>query len=179
MLAFSIADKPQITRIYQEQAQKLFRYGYTVLHDEAEAADMVQQSVLEFMEIYHRLPVMSEDKLRGYLFIVMRNNLYDACAKRKKSVFLEDISAKVQEGESVEDIVLGNISAEIIRNGIGKLPPRYAAYIQLAYLDELDKPLIADILKVKPDSLRMMDVRAKRCLKEICEKELEVITDAR
>lgn len=178
MLAFETSDKPKIVRIYQTQCAKLYRYSFSVLHDEADAADVVQQSILEFLEIFHRLPPMSDDKLRGYLFAITRNNVYDICAKRNKTISLDDQFADAQAQENVEEIVLGNISAQTIRYCIEKLPPRYAAYIKLTYLDALDKDIVAAFLKVKPNSLRMMDVRAKRYLKELCRKELEVIPDA-
>lgn len=174
LAAFTIADRPKIEQIYQAQAQRLWKYAYSILREDEAAADVVQQSALEFMEIFHKLTTLSEDQLRGYLFAIMRNNVYDVCKQRKKVIPMEDIFLEAAE-DDVENIVLGNLTAEQIRKCISEIPPRYATYIQLTYLDELDKDVVASVLKVKTDSLRMMDVRAKRYLKRIFDKKLEVI----
>lgn len=174
LIAFAAADKPKIEQIYQTQMKALWKYAYSILRNDAEAQDVVQQSALEFMEIYHKIETLEISRLRGYLFIILRNNVYDACKSRKRMIPTEDVFLELQGKENAEEIALGNLTARQIRACIGELPPKYAAYIQLTYLEELDKPIIAKMLKVKPDSLRMIDVRAKRYLKDLCEKRLVV-----
>ena len=78
------------------------------------------------------------------------------------------------EQMDAEEIVIGRVSAEVMYRKISELPPRYGAYIQMAYLDKLDPAIIAKVLKVKQDSLRMLGYRARKMLAELCQAESEV-----
>ena len=78
------------------------------------------------------------------------------------------------EQMNAEEIVIGRVSAEVMYRKISELPPRYGAYIQMAYLDKLDPVVIAKVLKVKQDSLRMLGYRARKMLAELCQAESEV-----
>lgn len=179
MLTFTIEDKPLIEKVYGETVQALRKYAYSRLNDAQLAADVVQQSVLDFMESFHNISFLSEEKLRGYLYKITVNNVYDVLRVRSRQAAAEDISACSELPEralSTEDFVLGQIGAQEIRRNIEKLQPRYALYLQMKYVDELDAAQIAKVLKVKPDSLRMLEYRAKRHLKQILEESETMAT---
>ena len=150
VLAFTAEDRPLIERIYLSKSPALRKLAYRYLKDEQAAADVVQQSALDFMEIFHTLTYVSESKLCGYLYIITKNNIFDVLGKN------------------------GRVSAEVMYRKISELPPRYGAYIQMAYLDKLDPAIIAKVLKVKQDSLRMLGYRARKMLAELCQAESEV-----
>ena len=61
-----------------------------------------------------------------------------------------------------------------MKKAIRHLPPRYGSYLQMVYLDKLDREVVARALGVKPDSLRMIDVRAKKLLKALLLRGEEV-----
>lgn len=172
MLAFTAEDKPLIETIYEEKALSLRKYAYGVLKNEQDAADAVQQSALDFMEIFHTLAYISKSKLCGYLFIITRNNVYDTYNEKRKIVPLDDIF-ELPEQIDVEEVALRHITAQELRQDIERLPPKYASYLQLRYLEQLDRNLIARVLKVKPDSLRMIDVRAKKMLLKLQEEKVK------
>ena len=68
VLAFTAEDRPLIERIYLSKSPALRKLAYRYLKDEQAAADVVQQSALDFMEIFHTLTYVSESKLCGYLY---------------------------------------------------------------------------------------------------------------
>ena len=77
VLAFTAEDRPLIERIYLSKSPALRKLAYRYLKDEQAAADVVQQSALDFMEIFHTLTYVSESKLCGYLYIITKNNIFD------------------------------------------------------------------------------------------------------
>ena len=82
--------------------------------------------------------------------------------------------------ENAEDIAVGNLTLDEIRHCIAGLKPQYGDYIRMRYVDELDDEVIAEFLSVKPSSLRMIAVRARRALCEACVKKgIEVNTHGR
>ncbi len=173
MLAFAVEDRPLIARIYESKKELLGRYAYSVLKDEQEAADVVQQSVLDFMEAFHRLSHLSEDKLCGYLFSITRNNVYDEC-KRRNKLFPSEWMIDEADPIDTEEVALTRVGIEDMKKAIRHLPPRYGSYLQMVYLDKLDREVVARALGVKPDSLRMIDVRAKKLLKALLLRGEEV-----
>ncbi len=125
------------------------------------------------MEIFHTLTCVSESKLCGYLYIITKNNIFDILGKNGRELPTETLENRAEQ-MNAEEIVIGRVSAEVMYRKISELPPRYGAYIQMAYLDKLDPVVIAKVLKVKQDSLRMLGYRARKMLAELCQAESEV-----
>ena len=125
------------------------------------------------MEIFHTLTYVSESKLCCYLYIITKNNIFDVLGKNGREFPAETLENHAEQMDA-EEIVIGRVSAEVMYRKISELPPRYGAYIQMAYLDKLDPAIIAKVLKVKQDSLRMLGYRARKMLAELCQAESEV-----
>lgn len=160
--------------VYHRMEAKLWGYALRVLRDEQLAAGVVQQSALDLFESFRGLSHLSDDKLCGYLYVITRNNVMDAVKRQKRETpftVLGEEEAERQADGGVEELVLKRLELEALRRAVSRLPERYAQYIRMTYLDELDRRTVARLLKVKPDSLRMMDLRARRLLKTLIEQE--------
>ena len=105
--------------------------------------------------------------------IITKNNIFDVLGKNGREFPAETLENHAEQMDA-EEIVIGRVSAEVMYRKISELPPRYGAYIQMAYLDKLDPAIIAKVLKVKQDSLRMLGYRARKMLAELCQAESEV-----
>ena len=74
----------------------------------------------------------------------------------------------------VEEFVFGQHGAQTLQSKIEQLPPRYAMYIEMAYLDKCPSESIATALNVKEESLRTIAYRARRMLSDLCKEESEM-----
>ena len=98
-----------IERIYLSKSPALRKLAYRYLKDEQAAADVVQQSALDFMEIFHTLTYVSESKLCGYLYIITKNNIFDVLGKNGREFPAETLE---NHAEQMDAEALGAALAE-------------------------------------------------------------------
>ncbi len=173
MLAFAPEDRPLIERIYEMNEGVLRKFVFQRLKDEELTKDVVQEIAKNFMEAFDSLTYLSERKLRGYLY---RMALYTVLDLQKQLNHEIPIS-ELRDDEfvfDVEEFVFGQHGAQTLQSKIEQLPPRYAMYIEMAYLDKCPSESIATALNVKEESLRTIAYRARRMLSDLCKEESEM-----
>lgn len=172
----------RLDQIVTDNQKLMYQIAYTRLRKKEDVDDVVQQAAVMFTKQYYKYEYYkdkTDDEMRRLLAQITR---------RRVSVFLRDEGRRMgridQSGiepadipwdNALEDIVFGRIGAEMIRNTIRELPEEYATYLYLSTEMGLSPENIADVLQVKPNSLRMIACRARKMLREACEsKGLEV-----
>lgn len=170
MLAFAPEERPLIERVYVKHEATLRKFALRHLQDEEKVKEVIQDSAIKFMEIFHTLTYISEEKLYSYLYSIVRDRTLGAKRKSSPEVPLDALS----EWDCVldtEELVIGRLNAEALFRKIQSLPPRYGTYLIMAYLDKLPEEQIAKYMGVKPGSLRMVAHRAKKLLARLCGEE--------
>lgn len=171
-----------LDQIVTDNQKLMYQIAYTRLKKKEDVDDVVQQAAIMFTKQYYKYEYYkdkTDDEMRRLLAQITR---------RRVSVFLRDEgrrmgwidqssmeSADIPWDDSLEEIVFGKIGAEMIRDTIRELPEEYATYLYLSAELGLSPENIADVLQVKPSSLRMIAYRARKMLRAACEsKGLEV-----
>lgn len=170
MPALSSEDCARISRIFLAKRDLIYRYARRYLKDEQLIEDVVQDAAECFSRNYERIAYMSEDALCGYLYGIAKNKVFKLSRRKSRFSPLHELE-NIPGPHNVEETVFGRIAAQEVFRHIEELPPHYAFFIKMAYLDGLEPALIARVLEVKPDSLRMIAHRAKKHLAELCRKE--------
>lgn len=100
----------------QETLNKLFRYGYSLTDNEADAYDLLQDSITRFMEDPSKQ--LSADEAVPYLRRMMRNKFIDQLRRNQRFPLegLETIDAQVsnEDAESLEKVVIAQQTLDII-----------------------------------------------------------------
>ena len=170
----------EIAALYAGNRVALLRRAYKYMNDWDAASDVVQTSMLKFIRMFGKLSRLTHQEKTGYLFTIVRHTAFEELKKKKHIVPAEDEWLSTFSDENAEDIAVGNLTLDEIRHCIAGLKPQYGDYIRMRYVDELDNEVIAEFLSVKPSSLRMIAVRARRALCEACVKKgIEVNTHGR
>lgn len=171
----------RLEKIFIDNMQGMYRFALSRMHDPEEAAEVVQTAALKFLTIFDEKSHIPDKKLRAYLFDIVdtrcKNHKRDD--KRRWNFAIRNIINFEPLTPPLEDQVFGKIDAEIIRECIEELPDEYAKYLRLSADPYITPKILAEILEVKPSSLRMIRSRARKMLKEACDaKGVEVAAGA-
>lgn len=140
-----------------------FASRYVVADGDA-IEDLVQDCFVKLLE--RRLRFDSEEYLRNYLYVAVRNNCLNSIQKNKLRA---RHSALVQQaGEQPEETSEEVFNTEVLRclmARIEELPLQCRQVIRLSYMDGLDNESIAGMLGLSVNTVRAQKMRGKKLLR--------------
>lgn len=140
-----------------EQYDKIYRYCYFKLHNAHLAEDITQETFLRFLEWDG---YREAGKPLAFLYTVARNLCIDEYRKKP----LEELPDEL-EAEDFSEQALRRVC---VQQTLAELPKEEQELLLLAYVNEVPKQILADMLGVSRYQLyrRLKEVREK------CEKKL-------
>lgn len=126
--------------------------------------DLVQDCFVKLLE--RKVTFESEDYLRNYLYVAVRNNCFNYLQKnrlveRHNEQVLQDAGREEDAGEEI-------FNAEVVRclvARIEELPPQCRQIIRMSYVEGLNNELVAERLNLSVNTVRAQKMRGKRLLK--------------
>lgn len=175
--------------IMQRCNQRLFRMARSVVGDDFEAEDVVQES---YMRAYKRLDTFRGDStLLTWLTSIVLNEARGRLRKRHTMVGLEQIDAAPDETHRVlqfpskfgnEDPAAAAARAQIrhlLEHAIDKLPPAFRTVYVMREIEECTVEETATQLAIKPETVKTRLHRARRLLRASLQGALAAtLTDA-
>lgn len=163
----------KLQEIYMTYYRDMFIKAYSILKDEHEAKDVIQDAILRISNNLDKIEDVKCKKTRSYLVIIVRNlsiNLYN---KRKNIALLEH--DEVNRLPNKEEILIEEhmISMDLNREIGAYLEGLYQPYkdiLTLKYYYDLDISEIAEVLAITENNVSVRLYRAKLSLKNIMEK---------
>lgn len=172
----------RLDKIFQDNIHDMYKFALSRMQDPDKADEVLQRASVKFLEIFDEKSHIPDDKLKTYLFdiIATRCKNYWRDDKRRLNFITRNIINFEPETPPLEDQIFGEIDAEIIQQCIRELPDEYEKFFRLSDDPDITPQMLAEILNVKPSSLRMIQSGARKLLKEACEaKGVEVTVGAK
>jgi RNA polymerase sigma factor (sigma-70 family) len=146
---------------------KLFRIATRFLND-ADAEDAVQET---FVRLWSRAGSLSEFKnIDGFALVVTRNLCIDRVkSKSYKTNELQDYN-EPPAAENPENSVLANDEIKMVRQAINSLPHLQRIVIHLRDMEGMEFEEMEEILKMKPNAIRVNLSRARKAVRQQIEK---------
>lgn len=155
-------DERDFTAAVDQHRDMLYRISYTVLHNNEDCADALQEAL---MRAWQRLYTLRDDtKFRGWMTRIVVNCSRDILRKRKVRLWelTEDIPAPQVEDMHLDEAL--QLLAEPLR-----LP------IVLHYMEGLSIKEIGEALRLSPGTVKNRMFRGRQKLAQILGKEEESI----
>lgn len=176
--SFLKGDDKSFAIIYQQFAPGLISFGYRFNVDHELVHDSLQEVFIDLYLKREKLDIKI-DKLRGYLFIALKNSILKKISKEKKLDLLDFEEGKNESLFEIEysfqdQLISKEISAEVktkLRNAISNLSSKQKEIIFLKFEEELTYPEISKILNITIDSARKQFYRAIKTLRELLDPE--------
>lgn len=164
-------DKEIYAQIIKRYQNKLIRYVKTLVSDDQQAADVVQQT---FIKAYINLQGFDiKRRFSSWIYRIAHNESMNILRKQKKEISLND-EIDYQTDDYLQDDV---VKEELKRNAnkcLAQVPVIYREPLSLFFLDGASYEEISDILRIPVGTVGTRINRGKAIMKKICEKKIKV-----
>jgi RNA polymerase sigma-70 factor (ECF subfamily) len=183
-------DGAALRLIMERHNRQLYRVARSVLRDDAEAEDVVQEAYLRAFT--HLEGFRGEARLATWLTRIALNEALERLRKRRPSVELQQIDAINEQGEARViylpsarqdgDPEAAAARAEIrrlIERAIDRLPDPFRIVFVLRDIEEMSIEATAGQLGLRPETVKTRLHRARRLLRQSLDRTLSsALTDA-
>jgi RNA polymerase sigma-70 factor (ECF subfamily) len=182
MARLAAGDDAALDDLMGRHAEAVLRYLVRLLHDEAEAEDVAQET---FVRVYlHRTKFNPRQKFTTWLYSIATNLARDRQRWRTRhpQVALEaengGVGGELKDvlpapGLSPAEAAQAGERAELVRHAVAALPEDLRSPLVLAEYEELAQAEIAEILNCSPKAVEMRIYRARNFLRAKLEKLLQ------
>lgn len=158
---YSLVDDEYIRHIVEENTPSMYRTAYSLLLNQADAEDAVQEAFVKFFEKKPRLN--DEEHTKAWLLRVTINlskNMLKAASRQELPV-TEDIPTEKEETDELLRCVM-------------MLPERYRSVIHLYYYEGYSIKETAAILKLPSATVGTWLARARNLLRKTLEGDVDL-----
>lgn len=151
--------------------QKLLRYVIYLIHDQASASDVVQDT---FIKTYQNLNGFNPKyKFSSWIYRIAHNEAMNAIKKDRH--IAHDIDTETAKEASYESTVMRDIDYAILKADVqlclDQLDAKYREVLMLQYYENMKYSDIADILHIPSATVGVRAARAKAKLRRLCEQK--------
>lgn len=153
--------------IIERYKNRLLRYAINLTRDGNHASHIVQDA---FIKAYINLNGFNvKKKFSSWIYRIVHNEAMNVLKKYKKEIPIPDDF----DFESEEDILKEfeqKETAAYVEKCLGLIPLMYSEPLSLYYLDEKSYEEISDILRIPMGTVAIRMNRAKKLMRNICQK---------
>jgi len=143
------------------RGQELVRLGFTVSGDYQRAEDLAQIALMQAFRSWRK--VRKADDPHHYVRRILINSYLSMTRRRS---FSEAPTAELDPQRTVPDHATGIVNSDDLWRALAALSARERVVLVLRYYQDLDDRTIADVLGIKPSSVRATASRALATLRK-------------
>lgn len=148
-------------RLMRNELQRMYRIAISMLQNEEDAADAIQETVLKCWQKIGQLK--QEAYFRTWLTRILINQCKDVLKSRKRYVSLDDFEVSDFPELVQEDSYFTNEWKEVL----GGLKEKYRIVMELYYVDGFSTKEIAEMLHITDMSVRSRLSRGRKQLEQL------------
>lgn len=161
------ADQELYALLVKRYENKLLRYATSLVKDEDRASDIIQES---FIKAFINLKGFNTNKsFSSWIYRIVHNEAINTIKKYQKEVKLpENIDFK--SNENIEEEFDKKEIVKKVQQCLKEIPIIYVEPITLFYIEEKSYEEISDILRLPMGTVATRINRAKKILRNLCQK---------
>lgn len=165
--------KKLVEEIYHKYKHLMYSVSYSVLHNAEDAEDAVHEAFVRIIKNISRVDGASQPKTRAFVVIIVKNISLDMLRRRSKTadIPLDELDSWADE-PSCEDEAIANVSVEVLKEALGRLPDNYYEILLLEAYYKCSTEELASLLGIGHENARSRLRRARLKLKSIL-KEMD------
>ncbi len=160
---------PDFEQLVSEYYQNLFRFAFSLVKNESEASDLVQETFLIWAQKGESLRDVS--KVKSWLFTTLYREFLRI---RRRGMRVTDLEPDDFERElpAVQPDVIEAMEAQDVVNSLDELDDIYREPLTLFYLEDLSYKEIADVLGIPMGTVMSRLSRGKSQLKRALQRKV-------
>lgn len=158
------AEGVDFDQLVEDYYQNLYKFGFSLAKNEADATDLTQQTFYRFATKGHQLKDIR--KVKTWLFTTLYREFLGTTRRGKRftHVGLEEAGADLP---SISPGITRQLDGNLAVEALGELEERYRAPLTLFYLEDLSYKEIAETLEVPIGTVMSRLSRGKEQLRSI------------
>jgi RNA polymerase sigma-70 factor (ECF subfamily) len=167
---YSRHDAEAYGEIYDLYVNRIYRFVYFKLPSRSEAEDITADV---FLRAWEYLKENKVEYLGALLYQIARNAVMDFYRQRARYGITEDETAleNLPDGGKLVKAAETAVDMEAVLKALKSLKGEYQEILIMKYLDEMSSKEIANTLKKKPNTVRVLAHRALNSLREAIENQ--------
>jgi RNA polymerase sigma-70 factor (ECF subfamily) len=162
-------DSEAFSQIYDEYVNQLYKYIYYKVKKE-DVEDLTETLFLKAWENIGKYKNRKNTSFRSWLYRIAHNLVVDHYRLTREHVSLDTrISSKSREADPKE-MAQNVLDNENLKVAISKLKKNYRQIIVLKFINELSNKEICKVLKKSEGSVRILQYRALKALRQIIDE---------
>lgn len=177
-------DLPALTQLMRRHNQTLYRTARSILNDDAEAEDAVQEAYLLAFRAMNQF--RGDAKLSSWLVRIVVNVAIMRLRKRRRQAEVIDLYGDAPPDDALTETSMGEPSPEqpeqalmrvetrrLVEDKINRLPDAFRTVFVLRALEEMSVDETAACLGIPPETVRTRYFRARGLLREALAREID------
>ena len=181
--AYRVEDSAEFEALMRQHNRMLFRTARAILHDDAEAEDVLQEA---YIKAYGAMgSFRGEAKVSTWLARIVANEALQRLRKRNRrqaivplrsSDAIDEMNELPEEGMSqTPERAAGRAEMrKLLEMRIDALPDAYRPVFVLRAVEELSVEEVAEVLRIPPATVRTRFFRARSLLRESLAAEIDL-----
>ena len=163
LISIQTGDDPGFERLYMRSAEKLRGMAASLLGDEHEAEEVVQET---FITLLVQPPTNGSGSIEGWLYTVTRNAALTRRARNERSEARPPatLAHQLEEIGVRDDVDVAE--QEAFQSLVARLPRVQRQALALRFVHDLSTEQVAAALGRSPDAVRQLQSRALRLLRD-------------
>jgi RNA polymerase sigma-70 factor (ECF subfamily) len=142
----------------------LFRFAYSLTHEENSACDLVQETFVVWAEKGHQL--QDPSKVKTWLFTTLHRRFLQDKRRETRFVHIELGDAEA-ELPTLQPESVNRLDSQMVVKMLGQVNPQFQAPIALFYLEDYSYNEIAAVLELPLGTVKSRIARGLRELREL------------
>jgi len=160
----------QFEKLVEAYYAPLFRFAYSLTHEESGACDLVQETFVVWAEKGHQLQDAS--KVKTWLFTTLHRRFLQNKRREIRFVHVE-IEGAESELPVLHPESVSRLDSHMVVKLLSQVNPQFQAPVALFYLEDYSYNEIAEVLEVPLGTVKSRIARGLRELRELMFDEAE------
>ncbi|MDI6734251.1 MAG: sigma-70 family RNA polymerase sigma factor [Patescibacteria group bacterium] len=156
--------------LYDKYHAQIYRFIYLKVSHREEAEDLTHQVFLNAWQNIKKYEFKGFP-FSSWLYQIARNQVIDHYRTKKSNIDIEDIKEIKNDDDTLDNQVNRNYEIEKVKNVIQNLNPEHQDIIIMKFVEELTSQEISKILNKPQSTIRVIQHRAVKNLRNMLKKE--------
>lgn len=157
-------DESLLRELFTENRQMMFKIAFSILQNNADAEDAVQEAFLHISNNLERVSEIPVDDRIGYIIEIVKNVCYDQIRSKNRRQICNIDEFEISTGNSVEDEALSALTVDEIKSVLNELSERDNDILYLLLFMDYAPKDIAKSLGISERNISMYIIRARKRL---------------
>lgn len=163
------SDSEKLEQLYTRYEQKMYVVAFSVLHNEWQAEDAVQEAFVRLLRNIRKLKDVESVKTRTYVLNTIKSTAIDQYrrnqAQNKQCVPLGEMEIADKRDDTME--IIGRLAGKMVLDEIlGELPETYRDVIMYRCVHQLSVKETAAVLEITEEAVRKRQQRAMQKIRK-------------